>query len=94
MLHRHCVPRELYDRLFDAYEKLRLAGAAAPPEPRPAKVTTPGPTPEERAERRMHDQLVESLAKEIEKLPGVDPTLAKAEADRIRREALGDGTPT
>lgn len=96
MLHSNCVPKAVYDRkcaeydtLFAAYAKLKLAGAVAPPETKPGRVVSAGPTVEESASKRMHDAMIEGLAKEIESLPGVSPALAKREAERLRSLAIG-----
>lgn len=78
-----------YDVLFERYDRLKLAGATVPPEPKPGRVIQSGPTPEEAAARRMHDQLIDELASDIEKMPGIPPEVAKAEARRIREQALG-----
>lgn len=93
------VPRSVYDdlsRRYDAlmekYDRLKLAGATAPPEPKAGRVVPPGPSPEALAGQRMHDSIVESIAKDIEGMPGVDPTIARAEAQRLRDAALGKGT--
>jgi hypothetical protein len=90
------VPRHVYDRkcaeydtLFAAYEKLKLAGAVAPAEPRQGRVVPAGPTSEEMASKRMHDSMIEGLAKDIEGLPGVSPAVAKREAERLRALAVG-----
>lgn len=78
--------------LTEKYHALRLAGASAPVEPKVGRVVQPGPSPEALAGQRMHEEIVENLAKDIERMPGVDPTIARAEAQRLRDAALGKGT--
>lgn len=96
MLHRHCVPLSLYnqkcrdfDALLEKYHALKTLGASLPAEPKQGRVVSSGPTPEESAEKRFHDSLIEGLAKDIESMPGVSPELAKREAKRLRDLAIG-----
>lgn len=101
MLHRNCVPRSLYDQkcaeytaLLDKYHALKQTGAVLPPEPKAGRVVPPGPSPEAIAAKKMHDQVVEEIAADLERMPGIDPALARAEAKRLREAAFGvDGVP-
>lgn len=96
MLHSKCVPRDLYDRkcadydeLLTKYHALKLAGATPPLESRPGRVVQAGPTAEELAQKRLHDSLVEDLARTLEGVEGPASEAAKMEARRLRAIALG-----
>jgi hypothetical protein len=96
MLHRNCVPLSLYnqkcrdfDALLDKYHALKTQGASLPAEPKQGRVVSSGPTPEESAEKRMHDRMLEDIAKDLEKLPGVSKDVARREAAKLREIALG-----
>lgn len=97
------IPREVYDREKDRADKaearvdyltkqlvaLKKKGFELPHEAKPSRIIPAGPTPEESATKRMHDQLIENLAQDIEAMPGIPKDVAFAEAKRIRETALG-----
>lgn len=96
MLHSKCVPVSLYaqkcadfDALLDKYHALKLAGAIAPPEPKPGRVVQAGPTADEAAHARMVTEIVESGAKELAKARDISLEAARAEIAGLRGLAIG-----
>lgn len=97
------IARDLYDELqarfdtlLDRHQKLvqqmlamKRKGFEQRADAKPGRVISGGPTAEEAASKRMHDQMVNELADQIASMPGVDPKFARAEAERLRGVALG-----
>lgn len=98
------VPRDVYDREKDRADKaeeradyllrqlvsLKKKGFEAPAEPRQGRVVPPKADADSAAAKRMHTDLVERMAEDIENLEGVPKDVARAEAERMRKAALGE----
>lgn len=82
-----------YDKLVQQMVSLKRKGYELPTEAKQGRVVQSGPSPEEAATRRMHDQMVEGIiettAQQVAKTRGVSLAVARAEIESLRDAAMG-----
>lgn len=86
---RYDALHDRYDKLVDKLVLMKRKGYETPMEAKQARVIPSGPSADELAMKRVHDALINELADDIAAIPGIDPKVARAEAQRLRDVALG-----